>query len=113
MIKSTSLKFAQVQQQVITEQQYIKLKITNCINTVPSHTLEGRKWQPTPALLPGKSHGQRILVGYSPWGRKELDTTEQLSIANHTLIHYTRIEAGDKIFLKIRKLYGKETNLSR
>ena len=32
----------------------------------------------TPVLLPGKSHGQRILVGYSPWGRKELDTTEQL-----------------------------------
>ena len=29
-------------------------------------------------LLPGKSHGQRSLVGYSPWGRKELDMTEQL-----------------------------------
>ena len=37
-----------------------------------------RKWHPTPVLLPGKSHGQRSLVGYSPWGRKELDTTEQL-----------------------------------
>ena len=37
-----------------------------------------RKWQPTPVLLPGKFHGRRILVGYSPWGRKELDTTEQL-----------------------------------
>ena len=36
-----------------------------------------RKWQPIPVLLPGKSHGQRILVGCSPWGRKELDTTEQ------------------------------------
>ena len=35
-----------------------------------------RKWQPTPVFLPGKSHGQRSLVGYSPWGRKELDTTE-------------------------------------
>ena len=31
-----------------------------------------------PVLLPGKSHGQRSLVGYSPWGRKESDTTEQL-----------------------------------
>jgi len=29
----------------------------------------GRQWQPTPVLLPGKSHGQRSLVGYSPWGR--------------------------------------------
>ena len=37
-----------------------------------------RKWQSTPVLLPGKSHGQRSPVGYSPWGRKELDTTEQL-----------------------------------
>ena len=37
-----------------------------------------RKWQPTPVLLPGKSHGPRSLVGYSPWGRKESDTTEQL-----------------------------------
>ena len=37
-----------------------------------------RKWQSTPVLLPGKSHGQRCLVGYSPWGRKESDTTEQL-----------------------------------
>ena len=35
-----------------------------------------RKWQPTPVFLPGESHGQRILVGYNPWGHKELDTTE-------------------------------------
>ena len=33
---------------------------------------------PTPVLLPGKSHGQRSLVGYSPWGREESDMTEQL-----------------------------------
>ena len=37
-----------------------------------------RKWQPTPVFLPGKSHGRRSLVGYSPWGRKEWDMTEQL-----------------------------------
>ena len=37
-----------------------------------------RKWQPTPVLLPGKSHGQRSLVGYSPWGCNESDTTERL-----------------------------------
>ena len=35
-----------------------------------------RKWQLTPVFLYDKSHGQRSLVGYSPWGRKELDTTE-------------------------------------
>ena len=37
-----------------------------------------RKWHPTPVLLPGKSHGWRNLVGYSPWGRKESDMTEWL-----------------------------------
>ena len=37
-----------------------------------------RQWQPAPGLLPGKSHGRRSLVGCSPWGREELDTTERL-----------------------------------
>ena len=37
-----------------------------------------RQWHPTLVLLPGKSHGRRSLVGCSPWGREELDTTEQL-----------------------------------
>ena len=35
-----------------------------------------RKWQPAPVFLPGESHGQRSLVGCSPWGRTESDTTE-------------------------------------
>ena len=37
-----------------------------------------RQWHPTPVLLPGKSHGWRSLVGCSPWGRWESDTTERL-----------------------------------
>ena len=37
-----------------------------------------RQWQPTPVPLPGKSHGQRSLVGCSPWGSEESDTTERL-----------------------------------
>ena len=44
-----------------------------------------RAWQPTPVFLPGESHGWRRLVGYSPWGGKELDTTEQLHF------HFQRI----------------------
>ena len=43
-----------------------------------------RKWHPTPVLLPGKSHGWRSLVGCSPWGRKESDTTEQLHFTSCT-----------------------------
>ena len=39
-----------------------------------------RKWQPTPVLLPGKSHGWRSLAGYSPWGQKELDMAEWLTL---------------------------------
>ena len=38
-----------------------------------------KEWLPTPVFLPGESHGQRNLAGYSPWGRKESDTTEQLT----------------------------------
>ena len=37
-----------------------------------------RQWHPTPVLLPGKPYGQRSLVGCSPWGCEESDTTEQL-----------------------------------
>ena len=37
-----------------------------------------RQWQPTPVPLPGRSHGWRSLVGCSPWGREESDTTEWL-----------------------------------
>ena len=36
-----------------------------------------RAWQPTPVFLPEESHGERSLVGNSPWGHKESDTTEQ------------------------------------
>ena len=54
-----------------------------------------RQWHPTPVLLPGKSHGQRSLVGCSPWGhegsdmtewgREESDTTERLHFHFHAL----------------------------
>ena len=43
-------------------------------------------WQPTPILLPGESHGGRSLVGYSPWGHKESDTTEPLHFIS---LHFT------------------------
>ena len=38
-----------------------------------------RAWQPISVFLPGESHGQRSLVGYSPWDHKALDMTEQLN----------------------------------
>ena len=47
-------------------------------NLQSSSLTQRRQWHPTPILLPGKSHGRRSLVGCSPWGRKESDTTEWL-----------------------------------
>ena len=40
-----------------------------------------REWLPTPVLLPGKFNGQRSLVGYSPWGLKESDMTDRLTLS--------------------------------
>ena len=45
---------------------------------------------PTPVFLPGESHGQRSLVGYGPWGHKELDTTEQLILLTCLLMSMIR-----------------------
>ena len=50
-----------------------------CIGKIPWR----RQWQPIPVFLPGESHGARSLVGYSPQGRKELDTTEWLHFHFH------------------------------
>ena len=44
----------------------------------PLGSNQRRQWHPTPVLLPGKSHGQRSLVGCSPWGSQESDMTERL-----------------------------------
>ena len=43
------------------------------------------KWQPTPVLLPGESHGQRSLDDYSPWSREESDMTERLILYYYTI----------------------------
>ena len=60
-----------------------------------------RQWQPTPVLLPGKSHERRSLVGCSPWGRKELYMTERLHFdfslscigeGNGNLLQYSCLE---------------------
>ena len=46
----------------------------------------GKKWQSAPVFLPREVHGQRSLVGYGPWGHKEWDTTEQLTLSLFTLL---------------------------
>ena len=53
------------------------LELTDVFGDAQGPPME-KAWQPTPVLLPGKSHRRRSLVGCSPWGREESDTTEQL-----------------------------------
>ena len=67
-----------------------------------------RKWQSTPVLLPGKSHGQRSLVGYSPWGRKESDTTERLHI--HVLYHILFIHSSLSEHLGVFRVFNAITS---
>ena len=60
----------------------------------------GRKWQSTPVFLPGKFQGQRSLAGYSPWGLKELDTTEHTGPITSWEIDGETVETvSDFIFL--------------
>ena len=56
-----------------------------------------RQWHPTPVLLPGKSHGWRSLVGCSPWGRQESDTTTSLSF--FTFMRWRRKRQPTPVFL--------------
>ena len=51
------------------------------------HAFLRRAWQPTPVILPGESHGQKSLVGYSPQGRKVLDTTERLHLLSLSFLN--------------------------
>ena len=53
-----------------------------------------RRWQSTPVFLPEKSHGQRSLAGYSPWGHKESDTTEWLTLWAASIILWVRSSLG-------------------
>ena len=50
-----------------------------------------RKQQLTPVFLPGKFHGERSLAGYSPWGRKELDSIEHMCMPTHTHTQYSLV----------------------
>ena len=56
-----------------------------------------REWQPTPVFLPGEFHGQRSLMGYSPWGCKEWDMTERLILSEGVgnIERFGAVETGD------------------
>ena len=58
-----------------------------------------KQWQPTPVFLPGKSHGQRSLVGCSPWGCTESDMTKATSLSLFTFMHWRRKWQPTPVFL--------------
>ena len=63
-----------------------------------------RAWQPTPVFLPGESHGERSLEGYSPWGHKESDVTEATNtslLTNYTILFYFQL-----IFIGVQLVYS-------
>ena len=64
------------------------------------YILNGRRqWHSTPVLLPGESNGPRSLVGCSPWGHSEADTTERLHFHFFTLLHWRRKWQPTPVFL--------------
>ena len=68
-----------------------------------------RKWQSTPVLLPGKSHGWRSVVGYRPWGRKELDMTERLHLVTWSIQGRQRT----KLMPRLREIFLFEVLIFR
>ena len=56
-----------------------------------------RAWQPISVFLPGEFHGQRSLVGYSPWGCKESDKTDSLRITQHTILDKKQSSTEDRL----------------
>ena len=64
-----------------------------------------RTWQPTPVFLLGKPHEQRSLASYSPWGRKELDMTEQLSVLSPV-----SLPRKERVFWVIKTNYSGPLN---
>ena len=65
------------------------------------------KWQLTPVFMPGKSHGPGSLVGYSPWGCKELDLTEWLSIPSAGAKKSTCLRVVGEILLRVVEFEGR------
>ena len=91
----------QVWLQTSTIKWIIATKAVTWIFWFPSAYQWRRRWHPIPVLLPGKSYGWRSLVGCSPWGRDESDTTERLQFhfSLSTFMHWRRKWQPTPVFL--------------
>ena len=77
------------------------------VRSLGGKILWSRKWQPSPVFLPGKSHGRWSLVGYCPWGRKELDMTERLHFHFHYLIQVSTSVSISYIVANTKSVIGR------
>ena len=73
---------------------------------IPSSVLLRRQWHPTPVLLPGKSHGRRSLVGCSPWGHKESDTTERLHFHFQCIFYFSLLFSSSRSLVNISCIFS-------
>ena len=73
--------------------------LSPCLFNLYAEYIRRRQWQPTPVLLPGKSHGRRSLVGCSPWDHEESDTYWATSLSLFTFIHWRRKWQHTPVFL--------------
>ena len=74
--------------------RYKRCRFNPWIRKIPRR----RAWQPSPLFLPGESHGQRSVVGYSPWCPKELNMTE---VTEHTLATYICLHIHIHMYIHI------------
>ena len=72
-----------------------------------------RKWQPTQVFLPGKSHGWRNLIGYSPRGRKESDTTERLHFHLDSWAILPLLNIWDLFYIKVLYKFSSNVRIKR
>jgi len=76
ILKGIGVMYQRSREQILIPFSFFHTLVHLCCNNKILHTELEKAMAPTPVLLPGKSHGQRSLVGCSPWGRTESNTTE-------------------------------------
>ena len=69
-----------------------------------------RAWKPIPVFLPGESYGQRSLVGYSPWGHRELATTKEFSMHTYANTNSFMVTTAFTLFYLKKTISGRLSN---
>ena len=84
---------------ILANPVFLCLNVYTLSLAMPQESVQRRQWHPTPVLLPGKSHGQRSLVGCSPWGRKSQIWLSNFTFTFHFFMHWRRRWQPTPVFL--------------